>query len=283
MSSLGENGRFGNQLFQYLYVVLVAKRQNAVLQTPHWIGNVLYNLRDPQALLRFSVISEDALEQGLHGAYQVLNPASLLETYLPCVTDADFFGYFQLHTSFYASYKDFIRSLFTPRGGYAELIKSVNSQIKGKKKRVLAIHLRRGDYGRSMYFRAPCAWYCQWLLESEISPTDTLIYIASEAPEPYLNRFPGFTVLTFNSLKNLPSQSAFLVDFHVMCEADILLISNSTFSFFASLLNYRATSFYRPDAILRCLVAYDPWDAAPLLKTQIPKSVHAEFIKMDEM
>jgi hypothetical protein len=43
--------------------------------------------------------------------------------------------------------------------------------------------------------------------------------------------------------------------------ADLLAISNSTFSMAAAMLNEDARAFPRPEPDLRCLVPFDPWDA----------------------
>jgi hypothetical protein len=55
-------------------------------------------------------------------------------------------------------------------------------------------------------------------------------------------------------------------DFHLMTQADVLGISNSSFSFSAALLNDRAKQFVRPVWDLDTRLAnFDPWYAEPLL------------------
>ena len=44
MSNFGHNGRIGNQLFQYTFLSLVARRQSAQLQLPVWSGSALFGL-----------------------------------------------------------------------------------------------------------------------------------------------------------------------------------------------------------------------------------------------
>jgi len=52
----------------------------------------------------------------------------------------------------------------------------------------------------------------------------------------------------------------------MMTQADVLGISNSTFSFSAAMLNERATMFLRPHWDFRTrFTSFDPWDAEPLL------------------
>jgi hypothetical protein len=68
-----------------------------------------------------------------------------------------------------------------------------------------------------------------------------------------------------SDLAEPPAGAEFLVDFFALCRADRLAISNSTFSFVASMLNEGAAECMRPDPKLQALVPYDPWDAEILL------------------
>src|SRR5262249_39064204 len=47
MSSLGSNGRFANQLFQYAYTKLYALRHGVTAAFPAWQGRPLFGLEDP--------------------------------------------------------------------------------------------------------------------------------------------------------------------------------------------------------------------------------------------
>ncbi len=281
MSTFGKNGRFGNQLFQYLFLRLVCERQNAVLQIPEWIGRTLYDLREPQPLLDLPLVREKLadLDDGL--LRTIATPATFFSEKLEPFADTDFWGYFQLNTSNYSPHKAFIRDLYTPKGYLSTLLSNVITTLSTSKKRLLAIHLRRGDYGNSIFFKAPCSWYQKWILEAGLSSQDTIVYIASESPDKYTERFYPFDVLTFSAFKDIPSHLAALVDFHVLCHADYLLISNSSNSFMASMLNTTATCFMRPDARRNRLVPYDPWDATPLLWDVLSPEEHAYLESID--
>jgi FkbM family methyltransferase len=75
--------------------------------------------------------------------------------------------------------------------------------------------------------------------------------------------------------------AGFLVDHHILRHADHVAISNSTFSFTASMLNRRAVGFVRPDPNHRSLVRFDPW-ASPVLLDPVlePKAVSAVETKL---
>ena len=47
MATLGTNGRFGNQIFQYAFLKIYAKTHQLKLQTSQWIGQYLFGHREP--------------------------------------------------------------------------------------------------------------------------------------------------------------------------------------------------------------------------------------------
>lgn len=46
MSSLGQLGRFGNQLFQYAFLRICARNSGARVECPPWIGQTLFGHKD---------------------------------------------------------------------------------------------------------------------------------------------------------------------------------------------------------------------------------------------
>jgi hypothetical protein len=44
MIRYGRNGRFGNQLFQYAYLRIMAEKWKADLELPDWVGQVFFGL-----------------------------------------------------------------------------------------------------------------------------------------------------------------------------------------------------------------------------------------------
>jgi len=74
---------------------------------------------------------------------------------------------------------------------------------------------------------------------------------------------------SFQAPRGLPAEFASIIDFYVLAHADAVAISNSSYSFMASLLNERARLFVRPCLNERGLVAFDPWDAPVLLQQKL--------------
>ena len=273
MSNFGHNGRFGNQLFQYAFLSLVARRQSTPLQLPLWSGSALFRLT-PSHDLKTAVYKIKESE---------VNFSDLI--HLIRVTDEkfkgiDFDGQAQFHTSYYAPDKEFIRSLFIFDVRLPDFFKKALVNLGLAQKKIIAIHLRRGDYGYHQYFRAPCSWYEKWISEAGYSPDEYIIYICSESPEKYLKQFSKFSVITSADL-NCPIQLTPYFDFMVMTLADAVATSNSSFSFFASMLNTKTSQFYRPDFDKSGLVQFDPWNADPLLNRILSPAEHQSLKSID--
>ena len=47
MLSLGQNGRFGNQLLQYAFVRFYAQQHDLIAEFPDWIGRDIFDFDDP--------------------------------------------------------------------------------------------------------------------------------------------------------------------------------------------------------------------------------------------
>ena len=262
MSSLGSNGRFGNQLFQYLYLWSVARVQNAIIQVPQWIGNDLFSLENTPTCLSFPIIKEKAYHNiGEFSTDLTIDPNILLE-HNPNLPNMDLWGYFQLHTSKYATNQDLIQDLFSFKPDLKNKLDNFIEKLKFDNKKIIAVHLRRGDYGYSSFYRAPCSWYENWLSNLNLNYEEYRVYVCSESANDYSSRFAGFDVVNFDFFGIVPDSSlSTLIDFYIMVNADILGISNSSFSFFASLLNKSAISFARPNITSQSMRTFDPWNS----------------------
>jgi hypothetical protein len=192
----------------------------------------------------------------------------------------DLSGYFQLHTSNYVAHRESIQELFTPAPEFRLLLDGILEKLRSGGKKIIAIHLRRGDYGFSIFYRAPCSWYEKWIEEEGLSPNDYRIYICSEDPKDYQSRFKNFEVMSYDSLGLAANVSA-VVDFYIMARADMLAISNSSLSFFAAMLNGKANHFVRPDINCNKLVTFDPWNSDVLQRQNISAIEHNRLREQD--
>jgi hypothetical protein len=257
ISSLGVNGRFGNQIFQYAFLRLLARERGMEAQCPQWIGNSLFGhserwQTDPLPLW---TDQDDSI------AEELKNPSD-------AGAGAELWGYFQYQTSFYRPKRDEFRALFQPLSVFASALDDAINRLRGADGTLVGIHLRRGDYAAGVNFwewEAPTQWYLQWL--GEIWPTlhKPVLYVASDDPTKIVRDFADFSPKTAADLGVNLKGAEFYPDFFALTRCDHLAISNSTFSFAAAMLNCKVRSFVRPDPILERLEPFDPWDSEILL------------------
>ncbi|NUB07881.1 glycosyltransferase [Azospirillum sp. Vi22] len=252
---LGRNGRFANQLLQYGVLRLYAARHGLTLEVPPWLGRHLYDHDDPlpgPALPRVAEAEgEAAVIASLRG-----EPATVL-------ADHDVSGYFCGDTTPLTPFKEEFRALFTPGRHLQSHADALLGRLRDAGRTVVALHLRRGDFGWGRFWIAPASWYRHWL-ETVWSTLDRpLLFIATDDPAQ-LREFAAYRPVTARDLAEPIAGAEFFTDFHVLCHADRVAISNSSFSFVATMLNRNASEFLRPDPARRALVPYDPW-AAPVL------------------
>ncbi len=261
MSTFGTNGRFGNQIFQYAFLKIYAKKHDLQVQIPRWqIGEYLFGHNDPeisQVLPQIRDASEEIAES------QILNAN-------PPLKNIDIWGYFQYHTSYYAQYKEYFCDLFKPRAEIEQKIQQAWHKLGLSQKNIVSLHIRLKDYGFSYFFIPPFEWYLTWLNDIWPILENPILYIATDEPETVLHHFSAYHPLTAKDLQvELPEadfDADFYVDFYILSQGDRVAISNSTFSFAACMLNQRGQMFVRPHLPSQKLISFDPWHSEPILR-----------------
>lgn len=251
MSTLGVNGRFGNQIFQYAYLRLYAEAAGAIPETGDWIGRDLFALADPlvsRALPTLAEESFDAAAQLAPGA----RPAA----------GVDLRGFFQ--QPMFAPHRARFRSLFPLCGRPRDLVDRCWEKMGGGRRPVVALHMRATDYGYRQFWLTPPRWYEDWLDACLKRWPDAVLYVATDAPA-VPESFSRYRPLDARIAADLPAELKFVLDFFLLARADALAIANSSFSFAAALLNERATTLLRPDPAARELREFDPWQSPVLL------------------
>ena len=255
MRSLGLNGRFGNQLLQYGYLSLYARRCGAQVCAPDWIGRDLYGLSDPfpPSNASFEDISES----------EVL---AVLAGHMPGKAGVNLSGHFAGDTALLSGEQEYFRACFKVAPMWLPLVAQWEARLRNKGNTLVVLHLRRGDFGQGPFWIAPNAWYLDWLSAHWSGLEKPVLYIATD-DDGMVADFAAYAPVTGNQLQAPILGAEFIVDHSVMRVADHLLISNSTFSATAALLNERGGRSYRPDRVTRQLYAYDPW-ASPIFIQQ---------------
>ena len=253
MSLLGKYGRFGNQVFQYASLSLYAHKHGLQMQIPEdWIGRQLFNCDHIPKIRRQLPVRNFRKEKvSIFG-----------NDFKEDLSNMDICGYFQCHTKHFAPYQDHFRLLFEPNKSRKEKAEKVLHQVRGKCKTLVGVHLRRGDFDHGKFQPAPAKWYLDWLEENWHNLTDPVLFIASDESEKVKEDFRNYPCVVLESEENA-REDDFYMDFYILTQCDWLLISNSAFSFAASMLNEKAAAFYRPEYVKEQLVSFDPWDAQP--------------------
>lgn len=139
---------------------------------------------------------------------------------------------------------------------------------------LVGLHLRRGDYGTyhqpglDYFYVAPNEWYLEWLQSIWSGLDRPVLFIASDEPYKVLGDFQAYAPVTSAHLGASLPGAEFYPDFYILTRCDVLAISNSSFSFAASMLNREGKLFMRPHRELGALVPYDPWNSEPILRSK---------------
>lgn len=267
MSSLGVNGRFGNQVFQYAFLRLLARERGMEAQCPPWIGNSLFGHQERWSTAPLPLWSDQdgSIDRELAHPTEARDGAEL-------------WGYFQFQTSYYRPRRDEFRSLFRPLPAFAWPLEHAVQRIRGDGGTLIGLHFRRGDYAAASNFwewEGPTKWYVKWLQEIWPALEKPVLYIASDEPAKVVADFAAFSPKTAADLGVNLKGAEFYTDFYTLTRCDHLAISNSTFSFAAAMLNATARSFVRPEPQLERLEQFDPWDAEILLRGKAPHQLAA--------
>lgn len=253
---LGKMGRFGNQLFQYAYARIYGQVHGLSVEVPDWIGRWVFDLDDPKpdpraplAPLRENpAVMGDLLAAGAQ----------------PLLANRDLWGYCQCHTSHLRPHRTLVRALFRPGARLRPSIEAALARVRQHGRTLVAVHLRRGDYtGGERFWPAPASWYVDWLSRLWAGLDAPVLYVASDDPG-IVRDFAAFSPVASAGLEPPIPGAEMYPDFHILSEADILAISNSSFSVTAAMLNSRARLFVRPDPSLSRLVPFDPWNTEVL-------------------
>lgn len=254
MSTLGANGRFGNQLLQYGFLRMYGAVHGLTVEAPDWVGRDLFDLDDPLPASVMPVVSEET-----HDLCASLNGD------IPDVhADRDLWGYCCYPTRRIAKHRALFRTLFQPGARAQAVVADASAYMRARGRTLVALHLRRGDFGYGRFWVAPERWYLDWLAAAWPRLDKPVLYIATD-DAAVAGAFASYDPVQAADLGVAIPGADFYLDFHVLTEADALAISNSSFSFAAAMLNARAASFLRPDRNQQALVPFDPWNADVLL------------------
>jgi len=261
MSTLGHNGRFGNQINQYAFLRICARSQGLSLQTPNWVGRYLFDLRDdpinePRPVVRETEIDGPAALSGISPAAGKVGR----------LNEVDVWGYFTLAGVVLRAYKSEFQHIFQPAPWIRSFTDDIIKGLENRSRTVIAVHVRRGDMVTNPdFWVAPVDWYLTHLTRIWEESDKPILYVATDEPS-VKHAFKRFGALVDRDVSDPIPGAEFFTDWFVLSRAHHLCISNSTFSFTASMMNMTCVDFFRPSRARGALVRYDPWMAEQLIE-----------------
>ena len=288
MTSIGQLGRFGNQLFQYACLRICAEKSGAKVECPPWIGQTLFRHTDAPISQRLSPAVElkdegeslfDVIPEFIPYLEKLADAKSTRinsEVLSKGLANVDLWGFFQFHTRHLKPNRQYFCSLFQPVDELKSALEAGLNTLRSKGKTVVGVHIRRGDYlteprvGFTLVF--PPKWYCQWLESIWDELEEPVLLLCSDDVDSIVNDFAKFNPITSKDLNiKLPASFKdldleFYTDFFMLSNCDMVVTSNSNFSFVACMLNERAEIFVRPVwDFSKKFQEFDPWNSEPLL------------------
>lgn len=269
MSTLGRNGRFGNQIFQYFFLRLVHYKLAYEVRNSRWIGEKLFGLEGSKELLNSTFPVDwqpvaqrnDTPETDLQRIEFLMNRNNT-----NCL---DISGYFHYQTKNLIPYKELFLSIFRANEILVGRIRERLSVLGIK--RLIAIHIRATDYisiekesGGFGFAMSPSFNEIKIKLDDlRNAGEEGVVYLASDdlsyASEGLINL--GVKHITCRDMfPETNEDDDLFTDFTLLTLADCVLISNSSFSFAAAMLNQNAKSFFRPCIQTKKYLPFDPWN-----------------------
>jgi hypothetical protein len=228
MASLGRHGRFGNTIFQYLFLKAFAHEYGFGCEVPNWPGQRFFGHADLPMTRHHEVVLRDNMSLVSESASNIASPldgelnraATLMEcgrqvyllNQLKIANDAselpfqhaDLEGLFIVRTDHLAPYREYLRDLLRPVPRIADGLRRSVEKIRSLGKTIIGVHMRRGDFdqcfsAQGFEFVAPLEWYHRWLDEVWRRVEDPVLLVCSDNPEE-AERFARYKPVAANSL-----------------------------------------------------------------------------------
>ena len=260
MRQLGTYGQWGNQVIQYMFLRCYAKRHGLVVGAPDWVGRYFYGFHDPLPPQEFPQFNERTLVARHEKCFAEPVPPQGNEC-----QNRDYLGWAQWSTSWYAPDREMLLSLFeTPLEPTLSKVESAMDTLRSLGDTVIALHLRRGDAGRMIFFLTPMVWCLQWLHEHWGRFRNPVLFIATEdlllipwfryyAPQIMetlgiqpIAMPPPYYKYPHNVTPDKARQLTFFPDWYILQHADVVLLAESTFGVSAAILNRDLKELWRP-------------------------------------
>lgn len=262
MMRLGNLGRWGNCLFQYIFLQIYAEKYDLQIETTRFPGQDFLHYAGPE--LHRTVHRPWFFREPIIERYAVAGDCNSAQ--LPPDADEyvnrDFVGYAQFRTDWYAPYKQTIQKMWTPTFVGAPDEKMF-AHMDGHT--CIGLHYRAGDfvtYHRNMTnaFRPPRHWYMQWLDRNWSRFKNPRLYVSVEEPQ-YLEWFRDYNPCTAT---DVGLSNHYVAEWAMLSYCDVIVMPNSTFSFTAAMANQNLQEAWRATLPAGGFERFDPWCDTPM-------------------
>jgi hypothetical protein len=195
-------------------------------------------------------------------------------------------------TSSFKSFQSKLQAAFELKPEIQIVFQEKKNQLVGARPLIVA-HFRQGDYYEAQkrmqhVYVMPMSAYHDELSDFVSNMPDSFVYFASEKVQPILPLFEFFHPVTFENFdlkgvfQDLQTDLPLFFDYYMMTQADHLLISNSTLSFSAAMMNSKASTLKRPHFLTQTFRSFDPWSENALEKKPFFDSFLVENFEDDQ-
>jgi tetratricopeptide (TPR) repeat protein len=253
MWNLGNNGRFANQLWQYLFLSMYGLRNGLVVECPPWDGEEYFGFKNPRPRPRrtkeYYSFAGDHLE-----LWRTESPPQ----------DVNFSGYFQEVPDVWRAHRLFIRRFFTLKPAWQTAIDNFQNALRSEGRTLVSIHIRRGDYvtlfqaGKSHFRPIPTNWYRAALSRLWPQLEAPVLHVATDEPA-LVDAFSDYPQLGDRFAQALSDVPPHVRDFMALRDSQHLLACNSSYSMMAALLASQAQNCLLVDFKREEFVPFDLW------------------------
>ncbi len=239
MTNFGENGRLGNQLFQYSSLMGLSESHKQPLKLKDWKYKYFFKGEWP-------LISEEEIE-ALNAVRLIQEPTFAHTPEWPYIREnenVDLTGYLQSE-KYWEAYRDKIKQTLLFTEEFKKQVRNTDQFKDAFSKPTIAISIRRGDYvGNRCYLQLPITYFILALHEHFPNWREHNIILFSD-DIPYCR-------VHFGCLKNVyfSENNSDIEDLCIMSQCDHFIISNSTFSWWGAYLGEKENSkIIRPNGL----------------------------------
>lgn len=234
--TIGTNGRFGNQMFQYASLMGIADKQNCLYGINYNNGNKIpwHDFTDDEQINKNTLVLPKAFHlSALHcdRKYPILNEGYTNFHFVPDFfntgDDIHLHGYFQTE-KYFKHIESTVRAEFTFK---PDIVNAAKNFIKDKQDyETVAIHVRRGDYLQFKHHgTCDLSYYTQAL--NHFTDKSYNFIVVTDDIEWAKSTFEGSGNFYISESRNQ------FIDMCIMTLCNHCIIANSTFSWWGAWLN----------------------------------------------